>query len=171
MLLAQDLVTNPADGYAEPTVDDPARVVDEAPAIDEMTAHWRGSTEYATSPGLPGRGVVVASTLATAGVAGLDFALTGGLSIFFDLCFVVIGLVGAMAVCRHDLFTTGVLIPLVFAATIATIALAAPETLTTAGGFSKAFLTGLAAHAGPLVAAYAVALAVVFGRAAATRRR
>ncbi len=129
------------------------------------------STEYVALPGMPGRGVVLATGVATAGVAALDFALTGGLTIFFDLCFVVICLVGAMAVRRHDLFTTAVLPPLVFAATIGAVAVLAPTTFADASGLSKTFLTGLTAHAGALVAGYAVALVTVGGRVASTPRR
>ena len=51
---------------------------------------------------------------------------------FFDLCFVVVCLVGAMAVRRHDLFTAGVLPPLVFAAVIAVVSVLAPPTFVTA---------------------------------------
>lgn len=131
----------------------------------------RRSTEYTAMPGLPGRGVVLVTGLVAAGCAGLDFALTGHLSIFFDLCFVVIGLVCAMAVRRYDLFTAGVLPPLVFAAVIATVAVAAPTTLAAGGGLSKAFMTGLAVHAGALVAGYGLALLTVGGRMLSTRQR
>ena len=65
---------------------------------------------------MPGRGVIVVTSVATAATAILDFALTGGLSYFFDLTFVVICLVAAMAVRGHDLFTTGVLPPIAFGA-------------------------------------------------------
>ena len=69
----------------------------------------------------------------------VDFALTGGLSMFFDLWFVVICLVGAMAVRRQDLFTAGVLAPLLFGGLIAVISLVAPATFSEVGGFGKVF--------------------------------
>ena len=125
------------------------------------------STVYASLPGMPGRGVVLTTALATAGTAALDFALTGGLSYFFDLTFVVICLVAAMAVRGDDLFTTGVLPPIAFGATIALVALTSPTTFVAAGsGISQVFLTGLTSHAGALVFGYGVALATVAGRAA-----
>ncbi len=129
------------------------------------------ATEYTAMPGLPGRGVVLVTALVAGGCAALDFTLTGQLSIFFDLCFVVIGLVSAMAVRRYDLFTAGVLPPIVFAAVIATVALTAPATLAADAGLSKAFMTGLAEHATALVAGYGVALLTVAGRVVSTRQR
>ena len=124
------------------------------------------ATVYASLPGMPGRGVVFVTSLATAGTAVLDFALTGGLSYFFDLTFVVICLVAAMAVRGHDLFTTGVLPPLAFGATMAVIAVLAPTTFVASGGVGQVFLTGLTAHAGALVFGYGTALVTVAGRAA-----
>jgi len=127
-------------------------------------------TEYAALPGLPSRGVAVIGTVMTALVAGADFALTGGVSIFFDLCFVVIGLVAAMAVRRTDLFVAGVLPPLLYGTVIAVVTVAAPTALAEAGdGLSKTFLTGLADHSGALAAAYGVALLTVAGRMLTSR--
>lgn len=134
-------------------------------------ASLRRSTEYTAMPGMPGRGVVLVTGLATAAVVGLDFALTGGLSIFFDLCFVVVCLIAAMAVRRHDIFTTGVLPPLVYAAAVGAVALLAPAAIVDSAGLSKTFMTGLAGHAATLVAGYGVVLLTVGGRVAATRRR
>lgn len=128
-----------------------------------------GATEYAASPGIPGRGLVWTSLLALGGFAGLDLALTDEISIFFDLCFIVVCLVAAMAVVRHDLFLAGVLPPLVFAAVIGVVAAVAPATFADIGGLSKAFFSGLAEHAGALVTGYAVALVTVGGRVAAYR--
>lgn len=128
------------------------------------------STVYASLPGMPGRGVVLLAGLSAGLIGGLDFALTGGLSYFFDLSFVVICLVAAMAVRGHDLFTTGVLPPLVFGLTMAVVAVVAPATFVEGGGLSKVFLTGLTAHAGALVFGYGTALVTVAGRAANHRR-
>ncbi|MGH3471687.1 MAG: DUF6542 domain-containing protein [Nocardioidaceae bacterium] len=119
------------------------------------------ATEYAASPGMPGRGIVLSSAAATVVVTGLDFALTGGLTYFFDLCFVVICLLAAMGVRRIDIFTAGVLPPLVFGVLIAAVTLLAPSTFVHAAGLGQTFLTGLAQHAGALVAGYAVALSTV----------
>ena len=124
------------------------------------------ATVYASLPGMPGRGVIVVTSVATAATALLDFALTGGLSYFFDLTFVVICLVAAMAVRGHDLFTTGVLPPIAFGLTIAVIAVVAPATFASGAGVGQVFLTGLTAHAGALVFGYGTALLTVAARAA-----
>jgi Domain of unknown function (DUF6542) len=127
------------------------------------------ATEYAAAPGMPARGVIVLSSGAALGCAAVDFALTGGLTIFFDLCFVTVCLAGAMGVRRRDLFTAGVLAPLVLAGVIAVIALTSPHAFASNGGISQVFLSGLAQHAGALVAGYGVALATVAGRVSASR--
>jgi hypothetical protein len=137
----------------------------------EPVESGRRATVYESLPGMPGRGVVLMAGLATAGTAVLDFALTGRLSFFFDLTFVVICLVTAMAVRGHDLFTTGVLPPLLFGATVAVVTIAAPETIIAAGNLSKTFLTGLTSHAGALAFGYGTALVTVAGRTLEHRRR
>jgi len=125
--------------------------------------------EYAAAAGLPGRGVVMVSLLACAASAVTDVSLTGGVTMFFDLWFVTVCLVGAMAVRRADLFTAGVLAPLVFAAAILLVSWLTPDAFVRDGGISREFLTGLAQHAEALVAGYGVALATVAGRVAAAR--
>jgi hypothetical protein len=129
------------------------------------------ATVYESLPGMPGRGVVLVTSVVTGLAAMLDFGLTGGLSYFFDMTFVVICLVSAMAVRGHDLFTTGVLPPLVFAVTIGLVAGMAPQTFVASGGISTAFLTGLTAHASGLVFGYGTALVTVAGRAVHHRNR
>lgn len=128
-----------------------------------------GAVEYSTQAGVTGRGIILASLVAAGGAASLDFALTGGVTIFFDLWFIVICLVSAMAVRRGDLFTAGVLPPLALAVVVATVAALTPAAFAELGGFSKAFFTGLAEHAGALVAGYAIALLTVGGRVGAAR--
>ncbi len=173
-LLAHEPPTRP---YAPPSDDvlfdqdqleaPPAPTYDDADLGDP---HDAPVTEYSSVPGMPGRGVILLTTFAAGGCAALDFALTGSLTIFFDLCFVVVCLVATMAVRRHDIFTTGVLPPLVFAAVIGAVAVIAPATFISAGALSKVFLTGLTEHAGALVAGYGVALLAVGGRVSAHRR-
>ncbi len=126
--------------------------------------------QEAIAAGMPGRGVILVSLTAAGGSAGLDLALTGRLSMFFDLCFIVVCLVAAMGVRRRDLFTTGVLPPLVFGAVIGVIAVTSPVTFSVVGGFSKVVMTGLAQHAVALVAGYAVALVTVGGRVSVARQ-
>jgi hypothetical protein len=61
-----------------------------------------------------------------------------------------------------------VLAPLVLAGTVGVLSVVAPETFAV-GGLSKVFLSGLAQHAGALVAGYGLALAIVAGRVSETR--
>jgi hypothetical protein len=127
------------------------------------------AAEYGAAPGMPARGVIVLSLLACAICAAADCALTGTLTMFFDLCFITVCLVGAMGVRREDLFTTGVLAPLALAASVLLVTVAVPDAFVAGGSMSRAFFTGLAAHAAALVCGYGVALAVVGGRVAARR--
>jgi hypothetical protein len=127
------------------------------------------ATVYTQSTGIPGRGVVIVATLATVLCVGLDLVVTRGVTYFFDLCFVVICLVSSMAIRRRDLFTAGVLPPLVFGLVVAAVTVRSPAAFVAGAGWTEVFLTGLAAHAGALVAGYAVALATVGARLTANR--
>jgi hypothetical protein len=122
------------------------------------------TTEYGTAEGTPGRGIIVSTALASAALAVLDLALVGRLSLFFDLSFVVVCLVAAMAVRPRDFFTAAVLPPLAFAGTIAGVALLWPDTIASGVGYISTFLTGLATHALGLVFGYGVALLTVGAR-------
>jgi hypothetical protein len=128
------------------------------------------ATEYGAPAGTPARGVIVLSAAATGLCAAIDCGLSGTLTMFFDLCFITICLVGAMSIRRHDLFTAGVLAPLVFAAAVFAVAVGGGDAFVASGSLSKAFFTGLAAHAAALVCGYGVALGVVGGRVATARR-
>jgi hypothetical protein len=166
-----DHLTSPAPPLEQWRVRDASSPLGRAQAFDDTDHSWgdpRVATEY-TSPGMPARGVIVLSAGSAVGCAALDLALTGGLTIFFDLCFIVVCLVGAMGVRRRDLFTAGVLAPLVLAGVVAVVTAIAPDTFAITGGVSKAFLSGLAQHAGALVAGYGLALATIAGRVTASR--
>jgi hypothetical protein len=133
-------------------------------------AHTQASTEYSTSAGTPGRGVIVSAAMASAALAVLDLAMVGRLSFFFDVSFVVICLVAAMAVRSSDLFTAAVLPPLAFAGVIAGVALLWPDAIIASSGLGQTFLTGLAAHAVGLIGGYAAALLTVGARVYARRQ-
>lgn len=135
----------------------------------QLTGASAPATEYSVSPGLTGRATVLAATAAACLIAAFDAALTGRISFFFDLCFVVLCLTLASGVRRRDLFTAAVLPPLLLAVVVAGAAVLAPATLAASDGLSAVFLKGLAAHAGALVWGYAVALATVGARIVASR--
>ena len=149
----------------------PVLVEPDSRRTDEAVPHAEGgrATEYVAGDGMPGRGVVLSTLLASAVCVGTDFALTGRLTVFFDLCFVVICLIAAMGVRRRDLFTAGVLPPLVFGLLIGAISVLAPAALAASGGIGTVFMTGLASHADGLVAGYATALLTVGARVGAHR--
>jgi hypothetical protein len=140
-------------------------------ADDEFDNESSRVGEYTAMAGIPGRGVCLLTIAAAGGCALVDVALTRGITLFFDLCFVTICLVAAMSVRRRDLFTTGVMPPLIFAAVVGVVAALSPGTFVAFGGASKAFMTGLAQHAPGLVAGYAVALLTVGSRISASRGR
>jgi hypothetical protein len=110
--------------------------------------------------------VVGAAVLATAALAAFDVALTGRLSMFFDLCFVLVGLSAALVVRRRGLYAVGVLPPLLLGALVAVLAVTWPATLTASHlAFVSTWLTGLAHHGVALGATHVVVLAIVGLRA------
>lgn len=118
----------------------------------------------------PGNRVVTLSVLAAVGLAAVNIALTEALSLFYDLTFVVICLVGALAVRPRDFFRVGVLAPLLMLTTVTLLALVdtayvAEET----DGLVQAVVSGLAHHAGALLAGHALALAALGLRQVAVR--
>ena len=125
--------------------------------------------ELPASPRITGRGVVVVALVTVCATAALNVALAQGFTLFFDLCFVAVCLVAAMAVSQRDLFTTGVLPPLLLAAVIGGAALINPTLFGDVQGAYEALMTGLAQHAPALVAGYVVALVTLGGRVGAAR--
>jgi hypothetical protein len=107
----------------------------------------------------------------TAALAAFDLALTGRLSQFFDLCFVLAGLVPALLVRREGLFAVGVLPPLLLGGVVAVLAALAPGALTNSHlAFVSTWLTGLAHHGAALVATHLVVLAIIGLRAGQQRQ-
>jgi hypothetical protein len=118
----------------------------------------------------PGRQVVTLSLLAALALAGLNLLFTGQLSLFFDLTFVVLCLVAALAVRPRDFFAVGVLPPLLMLATVVLLAsFARTAVAEEVDGLAQAVVSGLAHHAGALVAGYALALVVLALRQVALR--
>ncbi|MGH3368142.1 MAG: DUF6542 domain-containing protein [Nocardioidaceae bacterium] len=111
--------------------------------------------------------VVGLALLSTAGLAAFDLVLTGRLSMFFDLGFVLVGLTAALVVHRPGFFAVGVLPPLLLGSVMAVLALLMPSALTsTPLAFVSSWLTGLAHHAVTLVSTHIAVLAIVGLRAA-----
>jgi hypothetical protein len=107
------------------------------------------------------------AVVATTAVAALDLALTARLSMFFDLCFILVSLSAALAVRDRGLYAVGVLPPLLLGAVVAVVAVLSPAALTaTHLAFVSTWLTGLAHHGVALASAHVVVLAVVGLRSA-----
>jgi hypothetical protein len=120
-------------------------------------------------PLLPGRGVAWISAVALVSVALLDLLLTGRLSQFFDLSFVLVCVVAALAVRSRDTFTVAVLPPLIMGSLLTGTAMLWPSALTSEEvGLAGAVLTGLAHHAAALVAGHGSSLAVLAARGTLT---
>lgn len=111
--------------------------------------------------------VVGGAAVATAAVVAFDLTLTGRLSMFFDLCFVLVGLSAALLARRQGLFAVGVLPPLLLGIVVAVLAMTAPAALTSSHlAFVSTWLTGLAHHGGALAATHVIVLMIVGLRAA-----
>lgn len=115
----------------------------------------------------PGRQVVVLGLAVTLTAVVIDLALTDHLSLFFDLCFVVLCFGLALAVRPSDFFTVGVLPPLLMVAVFTLLGTVAPAAVAHRDdSVVQAVVSGLATHAGALVLGYAVCLGTL-----ATRQR
>ena len=118
-----------------------------------------------------GRRVTRFSVLVSTLLVGADLAATGRLERIFDSGFIVLCVGMALAVRPQDFFRVGVLPPMLLLG-ISTIlalgqrgAIAAPD-----DGLVQSVISGLAHHSGPLLAGYALALAVLGIRARVSRR-
>lgn len=117
-----------------------------------------------------GRLVVLVSAMAVLTLAWLDVSITGALTLLFDVPFVVVCLVAALAVRPGDFFAVGVMPPLLMLGTI--VLLAAVDRVAVAhelDGMVQAVVSGLAHHAGALVTGHVVTLAVLGLRQVALR--
>ncbi len=129
-----------------------------------------GATASAALPQIGAQQVVVGAVVMTAAVVAFDVALTARLSMFFDLCFVLVGLWAALVVRRQGLYAVGVLPPLLLGAVVAFLAVTMPSTLTASHlAFVSTWLTGLAQHGVALGATHVVVLAIVGLRAGGAR--
>jgi lysylphosphatidylglycerol synthetase-like protein (DUF2156 family) len=141
-------------------------------ATARVRPRHQGATTLWDEGRVPGHRVAVLTTLAAVGVAWLNVALAARLSLFFDLTFVVLCLVAALAVRPLDLFVVGVLPPLLMLVVVVMLALTVPGTVADVGdGLVQAVVSGLAHRASGLVAGYAVALTMLALRQLALRQR
>ena len=118
----------------------------------------------------PGRLVAVAAGLVVLLVVLLDLQVFGRLTLLFDTVFVLVCVAAALGVRPRDFFMIGVLPPLLMAATIAVVAVLSRGSVADPDdGFLQTLVSGLAHHAGALIAGYALTLAVLALRQVARR--
>ena len=113
----------------------------------------------------PGRQVVALGLALALTAALLDVTVTGGVTWFFDLCFVLLCVALALLVAPRDLFTVGVLPPLIMLAVFVLVGLADAGALAQRDdGVAQAVVSGLAHHSLALCLGYAVCLALLAQR-------
>ncbi len=118
----------------------------------------------------PGPLVVRAAAFGLALAIAADLALTGRLSIVYDMAFVAVCVIAALWVRPRDFFTVGVLPPLLLLATVLAVALADRGAVARAEDpLVQAVVSGLAHHALALVGGYALALIILGLRQVALR--
>jgi hypothetical protein len=116
-------------------------------------------------------GVALALTSAV-----LDLWLFDSLTLFFDICFVLLCVAMALLVRPRDFFTVGVLPPLLMVVVFTLLGGTRAEVVADAGdGVVQAVVAGLGHHAGALVTGYLLCLGIlairhrVLGQAASKR--
>ena len=110
------------------------------------------------------------SVLVALAVAWLNLAIFEELSLLFDAAFVVVCLAAALSVRPRDFFAVGVLPPLLMFATVTLLALfARTAEAEKVDGLVQAVVSGLAHHAGALIAGYATTLVILALRQVAYR--
>ena len=114
--------------------------------------------------------VLAAAALLVLAVVLLDLAIFDGLSIAFDIGFVLVCVAAALGVRPRDFFTVGVFPPLLMAGTVAVLAvLSRGAVAEPSDGFLQALVSGLAHHAGALVVGYGLTLMLLAVRQVALR--
>ena len=100
----------------------------------------------------------------------VDRAAFGGLTLLFDIAFVLVCAGAALAVRPREFFVIGVYPPLLMAGTFALLSAVSRDAMgDPADGFLQAVVSGLAHHAGALVAGYVLTLALLAVRQVALR--
>ncbi len=107
----------------------------------------------------PGRQVVSLGVAVTLSAVSIDVLLAGRLTLFFDLCFMVLCLGLAALVRRRDFFLVALLPPLLMTAVFAFVALVAREAIADrTDSVLQAVVSGVATHGIALGLGYALCL-------------
>jgi hypothetical protein len=113
----------------------------------------------------PGRQVVALGLALALTAAVLDVLLTGSVTWVFDLCFVALCVALAILVAPRDMFTVGVLPPLIMLGVFVLVSLADVDALGHHDdGAAQAVVSGLAHHSLALCLGYGLCLALLAQR-------
>lgn len=118
----------------------------------------------------PGRLVANAAGVLVLLVVLVDLAAFHGLTLLFDVAFVLICIAAALTVRPTDFFVIGVSPPLLMLGTVGVLALTMRGTVADpADGLLQAIVSGLAHHSGSLVVGYVMTLGLLALRQVARR--
>jgi hypothetical protein len=127
-------------------------------AVSQARTLWEEGRE-------PGRQVVALGVAVALTVVIVDLALVGRVSLFFDLCFIVLCIGLALTVRPTDFFMVGVLPPLIMVGVFALLGLTRPAVIAhPQDGAVQAVVSGLSHHSGALVLGYALCLTTLWMR-------
>jgi hypothetical protein len=113
----------------------------------------------------PGRQVVALGLALALTAAVVDVLLTGSITWLFDVCFVLLSVALALLVAPRDLFTVGVLPPLIMLVVFVLVALADTDALAHRDdGAAQAVVSGLAHHSLALCLGYGLCLVLLAQR-------
>ena len=120
--------------------------------VDQAEAFWEAGRE-------PGRQVVSLGVAVALTAVGIDVLLVGELTIFFDLCFIVLCLGLAALVRRRDFYLVALLPPVLMTAVFTFVALVARDAVADpTDSLLQAVISGVATHAVALFLGYALCL-------------
>ena len=121
-------------------------------AVRHAEAFWEVGHE-------PGRQVLSLGVAVTLTAVSIDVALVGRLTLFFDLCFVVLCLGLAALVRRRDFYLVALLPPLLMTVVFAFVALVARDAIAEPRDSAlQAVVSGVATHGVALFVGYALCL-------------
>jgi hypothetical protein len=113
----------------------------------------------------PGRQVVALGLALALTAVVVDVLMTQSVTWVFDVCFVAVCVVLALLVAPRDLFTVGVLPPLIMLSVFVLVALADTDALAHRGdSTAQAVVSGLAHHSLALCLGYGLCLALLAQR-------
>lgn len=120
----------------------------------------------------PGHQVVALGAALALTAVALDLSLLGRLTVLFDVGFVAVCVVLALAVRPADFFVVGVLPPLIMLGVLVLLGVGHPEVIARPhDGAVQAVVSGLTHHSGALVTGYLLCLACLVVRQRRMARR